>query len=88
MTDKTLTLDFLKQLRGAGVKAATFGPNGDLTSAEFFPRSLLDVSDFAAGDESDPTEDATEPPPAPSAEERPMAIAPAFRSILSKRSVS
>lgn len=88
MTDKTLTVDFLKQLRAAGVKAATFGPGGEVTSAEFFPRSLLDVSGFAADDETDPMEAATEPPPAPGAAERDMAVAPAFQRVLGRRSVS
>jgi hypothetical protein len=89
MTDKTLTLNFLKQLRAAGVKSATFGPSGDVTSAEFFPRSLLDASDFAAGgDESDPLEAPTEPPPPPGADERAMAVAPAFQRVLGQRSVS
>jgi hypothetical protein len=57
---------WLKDLREAGVKRAVFSeqnPAGEakLLEVEFFPRGLLDVSDLVPGD---PSELATEPPPA------------------------
>lgn len=84
-------VDWLKELRSAGVKRAVFSeqnPNGEakLLEVEFFPRTLLDVSAFADG--ADPMEAPTEPPPPPSAEEPQMKVAPAMSRVLRQGSVS
>jgi hypothetical protein len=77
--------DYLTALRALGVKAATFSPDGGITHVEFFPRGLLDVSDLVPGD---PSELATEPPPAMPEDGPPLKVPPAFANILRKRSVS
>lgn len=79
-------LELLKQLRAAGVKTATLNAHGDVTVVEFFPRSLLDVTEFVNSD--DPNEAATDRPPPPDAEDGPPNVAPAFARILSRGSVS
>jgi hypothetical protein len=78
-------LELLKQLRAAGVKTASFH-QGDVVSVEFFPRSLLDVTEFA--DPADPMNAATDRPPPPEPEDGPPNIPPAMARILSRGSVS
>jgi hypothetical protein len=77
----------LAELRAIGIKAATFDNDGRVTSVEFFPRSLLDVSELLP----EGSEGATERPPpmgAPEEDGPPLKVPPAFANILRKRSVS
>lgn len=79
--DKTLA-----ELRAIGVKAATFAEDGRVTSVEFFPRGLLDVSAFADGE---PVEAPTERPPADAeANGDQVKIPPAMARVLGRKSVS
>jgi hypothetical protein len=83
-------LERLKQLRAIGVKMVDFHRDGQskevtIIAIEFFPRGLLDVSDLVPGD---PSELATEPPPAMPEDGPPPKVPPAFANILKKRSVS
>jgi hypothetical protein len=86
-------LELLKQLRAAGVKAVDFHYDGqskttNIIAVEFFPRSLLDVTEFTAGEGADPMEAATERPPPAGDKDSPPNIPPAMARILSRGSVS
>jgi hypothetical protein len=84
------TLLLLEELRKLGVKSVGFDCfEGGLriNSVEFFPRSLLDVSELLP----EGSEGATERPPpmgAPEEDGPPLKVPPAFANILRKRSVS
>jgi hypothetical protein len=80
----------LKSWRALGVKTIkvvgpTF-PEPGLIEVEFFPRSLLDVTEF--DDTSDPKEAATEPPPAPDDETAVVKVPAAMARVLTRGSVS
>jgi hypothetical protein len=79
-----VTDEQLRAWRELGVKSIGFF-EGELAAVEFFPRGLLDVSDLVPGD---PSELATEPPPAMPEDGPPLKVPPAFANILRKRSVS
>ena len=82
--------EWLAEMRAGGVKSATYFPDGRLSSVEFFPRGLLDVSDLVPAD-GDPREAATEPPPAQQEDNPPNLpprIPPAIAAILKRGSVS
>jgi hypothetical protein len=79
-----VTDEQLRAWRELGVKSIGFF-EGELAAVEFFPRGLLDVSDLVPGD---PSELATEPPPAMPEDGPPPKVPPAFAIILRKRSVS
>ena len=79
--DKDL-IEQLRAMRAAGVKGASFHPDGALSAVEFFPVSVLEQADALDAGPAEALRD-TEPP-APT--EAPMP--PALRRLLQKGSIS